>query len=29
MTHIWWVPFFGLAFTAIAVFNWAFQPAFR
>ena len=29
MTHIWWVPLMGLAFTAFAVFRWAFQPAFR
>jgi len=29
MTHIWWMPLLGLAFTAVAVFGWAFQPAFR
>jgi cytochrome c oxidase subunit 1 len=29
MTHVWWAPLVGLAFTAFMVFNWAFQPAFR
>jgi cytochrome c oxidase subunit 1 len=28
MTRIWWAPLFGLAFTAVCVFSWAFQPAF-
>jgi cytochrome c oxidase subunit 1 len=29
MTGIWWMPLLGLAFTAFAIFSWAFQPAFR
>jgi cytochrome c oxidase subunit 1 len=29
MTKIWWVPLLGMAFTAFAVYGWAFQPAFR
>jgi cytochrome c oxidase subunit I len=29
MTHVWWMPLLGLALVAIAVFGWAFQPAFR
>ncbi|HSH44634.1 MAG TPA: cytochrome c oxidase subunit I [Longimicrobiales bacterium] len=27
MTNIWWMPLVGLALTAIAVINWAFEPA--
>ena len=27
MTEIWWMPLIGLAITAIAVINWAFEPA--
>ncbi len=27
MTDIWWMPLIGLAATAIAVINWAFEPA--
>jgi hypothetical protein len=27
MTHIWWMPLLGLAITAIATINWAFEPA--
>ena len=29
MTGVWWVPLLGLAVTAVCVFSWAFQPAFR
>ena len=29
MTGVWWVPLTGLAFTAVCVFSWSFQPAFR
>jgi cytochrome c oxidase subunit 1 len=29
MTRIWWVPLIGLALTAVCVYSWAFQPAFR
>ena len=29
MTGIWWAPLVGLAFTALGIFSWAFQPAFR
>ncbi|MEJ2090525.1 MAG: cytochrome ubiquinol oxidase subunit I, partial [Gammaproteobacteria bacterium] len=29
MTGVWWVPLIGLALTAICVYGWAFQPAFR
>ncbi len=28
MTGVWWVPIIGLAWTAICVYSWAFQPAF-
>ena len=27
MTNIWWMPLIGLAFTAVATINWAFEPA--
>ncbi|HUG39780.1 MAG TPA: cytochrome c oxidase subunit I [Longimicrobiales bacterium] len=27
MTGLWWAPLIGLAFTAITVVNWAFEPA--
>jgi heme/copper-type cytochrome/quinol oxidase subunit 1 len=27
MTHIWWMPLIGLAVTAVATINWAFEPA--
>ncbi len=27
MTHIWWMPLVGLAITAVATINWAFEPA--
>ncbi|MGH7481844.1 MAG: cytochrome c oxidase subunit I [Longimicrobiales bacterium] len=27
MSGIWWLPLLGLAFTAVAVMNWAFEPA--
>jgi hypothetical protein len=29
MTGIWWMPLLGLVVTAIGIFSWAFQPAFR
>jgi cytochrome c oxidase subunit 1 len=29
MTGIWWMPLIGLGLTAVAIFGWAFQPAFR
>jgi len=29
MTHTWWMPLLGLALVAVAVFGWAFQPAYR
>jgi len=29
MTGIWWMPFLGFGVTAVGVFSWAFQPAFR
>jgi cytochrome c oxidase subunit 1 len=29
MTRTWWVPLIGLALTAVFVYSWAFQPAFR
>jgi cytochrome c oxidase subunit 1 len=29
MTGIWWMPFIGLGITAVGIFSWAFQPAFR
>jgi cytochrome c oxidase subunit 1 len=29
MTHLWWAPLIGMAYTAVMVFAWAFQPAFR
>ncbi|NIR45647.1 MAG: cytochrome c oxidase subunit I [Gemmatimonadetes bacterium] len=29
MARIWWVPLIGLAVTAVCVYSWAFQPAFR
>jgi cytochrome c oxidase subunit 1 len=29
MTGVWWVPLLGLAATALCVYGWAFQPAFR
>jgi cytochrome c oxidase subunit 1 len=29
MTHLWWAPLVGMTFTAVTVFAWAFQPAFR
>jgi heme/copper-type cytochrome/quinol oxidase subunit 1 len=29
MTGIWWMPLVGLALTALGIFSWAFQPAFR
>ncbi len=29
MTHLWWAPLIGTAYTAVMVFVWAFQPAFR
>jgi hypothetical protein len=29
LSGIWWVPLLGLAFTAVCVFKWAFEPAFR
>lgn len=28
MTGIWWVPLIGLAFTAYAIFSWAFEDPF-
>jgi cytochrome c oxidase subunit I len=27
MTNIWWMPLVGLAITAVATINWAFEPA--
>jgi len=29
MTGVWWVPLIGLVATAVCVYGWAFQPAFR
>jgi hypothetical protein len=29
MTRVWWAPLIGLALTAVFVYSWIFQPAFR
>jgi cytochrome c oxidase subunit I len=26
LTHIWWMPLLGVAFTALMVINWSFEP---
>lgn len=28
MTHVWWAPLVGVAFTMVMVFFWAFEPLF-